>query len=82
MTPEEYYYKYVRKDNKILHEMRITSLAWMLGCFEQGTIRKRTIVNLIPLSELNTLLEWLVEQERYEECQTVKTVIEKIYEPK
>jgi len=53
-----------------------------LGCFEQGTIRKRTIVNLIPLSELNTLLEWLEEQERYEECQTVKTVIEKIYESK
>ena len=82
MTPEEYYYKYVRKDNKILHEMRITSLPWMLGCFEQGTIRKRTIVNLIPLSELNTRLEWLEEQERYEECQTVKTVIEKIYESK
>ena len=51
MTPEEYYHKYVRKDNKTLYEMRITSLAWMLGCFEKGSIRKRTIVNLIPVIE-------------------------------
>ena len=80
MTPQEYYYKYVRKDNKTLYEMRIKSLAWMLDCFEKGTIRKRTIVTLIPLSELIILLEWLEERERYEECHTVKTAIEKIYE--
>jgi len=81
MTPEEYYYKYIRKDNEILYEMRIKSLGWMLGCFEKGTIRKKTIINLIPLSELYTLLDWLVENERYEECVVVKKVIDKIYEP-
>jgi hypothetical protein len=81
MTPEEYYYKYIRKDNEVLYEMRIKSLKWMLGCFEKGTIRKPTIVNLIPLSELYSLLEWLEERERYEQCLIVKEVIDKIYEP-
>lgn len=81
MTPEEYYYKYIRKDNETLYEMRIKSLSWMLDCVEKGTIRKRTVVNLIPLAELYTLLEWLEEKERYEECSTVKKVIDTIYEP-
>jgi len=82
MTPEEYYYKHIRKDNETLYEMRIKSLSWMLGCVEKGTIRKRTVINLIPLSELYTLLEWLEKKERYEECIIVKKVIDEIYEPK
>ena len=80
MTPEEYYYKYIRKDKSALYEMRIQSLEWMLGCFEKGTIRKRTIVNLIPKDQLNELLSWLVELERYEDCVVVKKVLDKIYE--
>ena len=81
MTPEEYYYKYIRKDNTILYEMRIKSLEWMLKCFKKGTIRKRTIVNLIPIDQLHDLLDWLVDIERYEDCVTVKEVIDTIYEP-
>jgi len=80
MTPEEYYYKYVRKNNFELFEMRIKSLEWMLGCYEKGTIRKNTIVNLIPKKQLDELLSWLVELERYEDCITVKKVLDKIYE--
>ena len=81
MTPEEYYYKYVVKDKTIIYEMRIKSLAWMLGCYKKGTIRRNTIINLIPLSELYGLLSWLEERERYENCATVKEVIDTIYEP-
>ena len=80
MTPEEYYYKYVQKDKAIIYEMRIKSLAWMLGCYKKGTIRRNTIINLIPLSELYGLLSWLEERERYENCATVKEVIDTIYE--
>ena len=81
MTSEEYYYKYVQKDKAIIYEMRIKSLAWMLGCYKKGTIRRNTIINLIPLSELYGLLSWLEERERYENCATVKEVIDTIYEP-
>ena len=81
MTPEEYYYKYVQKDKAIIYEMRIKSLAWMLGCYKKGTIRRNTIINLIPLSELYGLLSWLEERERYENCAIVKEVIDTIYEP-
>tara|TARA_Y100001938_G_scaffold148704_2_gene233232 strand:- start:1786 stop:2076 length:291 start_codon:yes stop_codon:yes gene_type:complete len=82
MTPEEYYYKYIRKDKTELYEMRIKSLQWMLSCFKKGTIRQRTIVGLIPLEQLHNLLDWLVEKERYEDCIVVKEVIDTIYEPK
>jgi len=81
MTPEEYYYKYIRKDNTALYEMRINSLNWMLVQFKKGTIRQRTIVNLIPIEQLHNLLDWLVDKERYEDCVIVKEVIDTIYEP-
>ena len=82
MTPEEYYYKYVRKDKSALYEMRIKSLEWMLGCYKKGTIRQKTIQNLIPLEQLHDLLDWLVDKERYEDCIITKEVIDTIYEPK
>ena len=44
MTPEEYYYKYVVKDKTIIYEMRIKSLAWMLGCYKKGTIIERPTI--------------------------------------
>ena len=51
MTPEEFYWKdKINKTN--LYEMRLKSLDWMLGCFDRGTIRKSTIVNLIPKQQL------------------------------
>ena len=48
MNSEEYYYKYIMKDNSAMYEMRVKSLDWMLECFKKGTIRKRTIISLIP----------------------------------
>jgi len=84
MTPEEFYHLNKEKQltgKETMFEMRVKSLAWMLGCFEDGTIRKQTIVNLIPLDGLFDLLVWLEEKERYEECSTVKTIIDKIYKP-
>lgn len=82
MTPEQFYWR-----NKInsfrkndIREMRIQSLDWMLGCYRKGTIRRRTIINLIPLGNLYSLLHELEEEERYENCAIIKTVIDEIYE--
>ena len=51
-----------------------------VGVFWKGTIRKRTIVGLIPKEQLVDLLVWLEDLERYEECITVKKVLDKVYE--
>lgn len=72
--------KIIRMTPNQIFEARLRSLSWMLDCFRQGTIRKRTIINLIPLQNLNNLLEQLEEEERYEDCQTVLNVINEIYE--
>ncbi len=83
MTPEEYYYKFIypRIDKSAIYDMRIKSLSWMLGCFKKGTIRSKTIINLIPVGQLYDLLDYLEKLERYEECVTVKEIIDLIYEP-
>jgi len=83
MTPEEFYHlnKLKKLKNKdTLFEMRVKSLEWMLGCFLQGTIRRRTIINLIPENELHSLLLYMEEKERYEDCKIIKDVIDIIYE--
>jgi hypothetical protein len=80
MTPEEYYYNEHPKPSKsAIYDMRIKSLKWMLDCYKDGTIRKRTIITLIPLTQLNDLLGYLEELERYEECSIVKEIIDIIY---
>jgi hypothetical protein len=82
MTPEEYYYRNKLKgfNEEALFEMRVKSLEWMLGCYKKGTIRRRTIVNLIPLGNLYDLLNHMEGVERYEDCQIIKEVIDTIYE--
>tara|TARA_B110000305_G_C19044697_1_gene449851 strand:+ start:417 stop:662 length:246 start_codon:yes stop_codon:yes gene_type:complete len=80
MNSEEYYYKYIMKDNSAMYEMRVKSLDWMLECFKKGTIRKRTIISLIPKKQLVDLLDWLVVLERYEDCVIVKEVLDIVYE--
>lgn len=82
MTPEEYYYRNKLKgfNEEALFEMRVKSLEWMLGCYKRGTIRRRTIVNLIPLGNLYDLLNHMEGAERYEDCQIIKEVIDTIYE--
>jgi len=82
MTPEEYYYrnKLKKYSQQSLFEMRVKSLEWMLSCFNKGTIRRNTIVNLIPLASLYELIHHMEGEERYEDCQIIKTVIDTIYE--
>lgn len=82
MTPEEYYYrnKLKKYSQQSLFEMRVKSLEWMLSCFNKGTIRRTTIVNLIPLASLYELIHHMEGEERYEDCQIIKTVIDTIYE--
>ena len=82
MTPEEYYYrnKLKKYSQQSLFEMRVKSLEWMLSCFNEGTIRRNTIVNLIPLASLYELIHHMEGEERYEDCQIIKTVIDTIYE--
>lgn len=80
MTPEEFYWKNKLNNEQYMKEIRIRSLDWVLDCFERGTIRKRTIVNLIPKESLISLLKEMEEVERYEECAIIKNVIDKIYE--
>jgi len=80
MTPEQFYHLSKLKDINSLYEMRVKSLDWMLGCFIKGTIRRRTIINLIPLAQLYDLQEHMQERERYEDCAVIRDVIEIIYE--
>ena len=81
MSPEEFYkINKMRLNKEVLFEMRVKSLDWMLGCYHKGTIRRRTIINLIPLANLYEVLQFMEERERYEDCSIVKRVIDEIYE--
>jgi hypothetical protein len=78
MTPEEFYWK-----DKIqqldLTEVRLNSLSWVLDCYNRGTIRRRTIKQLIPKESLQSLLYQMEELERYEDCITIKELLDIIY---
>lgn len=82
MGPEEFYNRNRLRliNRETLFEMRVKSLDWMLGCYNRGTIRRRTIINLIPLQNLYELLKHMEEVERYEDCVIIKEVIDTIYE--
>jgi hypothetical protein len=81
MTPEEFYWRNKLTNQQYMKEIRIRSLAWMLDCYERGTIRRNTIKGLIPEASLVSLLQEMEEIERYEECATIKEVIDRIYHP-
>lgn len=80
MGPEEFFHRNRLINENELFEMRVRSLEWMLGCFKNGTIRRRTIVNLIPLANLYDLLKHMENLERYEDCIIIKDVIDTVYE--
>lgn len=63
-----------------IYDARIHSLGWMLECFRDGTIRKRTIVNLIPEATLHSLLDNLEGDERYEDCQIIVDILKEVYD--
>ena len=81
MTPEEFYWNNKLTNQEYMKEIRVRSLAWMLDCYERGTIRRRTIKNLIPKVSLEILLQEMEEKERYEDCAIIKKVIDRIYNP-
>ena len=78
MTPEEFYWK-DKIQNLDLTQVRINSLGWVLDCYNRGTIRKRTIKQLIPKDSLENLLTQMEELERYEDCITIKELLDIIY---
>ena len=78
MTPEELYWKDKVK-NLDLTEVRLNSLGWVLDCYNRGTIRKRTIKQLIPKDSLQSLLTQMENLERYEDCITIKELLDIIY---
>jgi hypothetical protein len=78
MGPEEFYY-IDRINQTNTFEMRIVSLQWMLDCYRRGTIRRTTIIGLIPDIQLIEMLQWLEDEERYEDCVIVKNVLDEIY---
>ena len=79
MTPEEFYWKEKLKGRPDLFDVRVRSVGWVLDCFNRGTIRKKTIQSIISESDLQDILERLVEMERYEDCITIKELIDLIY---
>ena len=66
-------------DSKQLRWIRVKSLGWALEQFREGTIRRNTIVELIPYSSLNSLLFELEKDELYEECSVVFALMNEIY---
>jgi hypothetical protein len=82
MTPEQFYHLNKLKEMDTIFEMRVKSLEWMLGCYLKGTIRRRTIINLIPIEELDKLIVHMEEKERYEDCATIRDVINIVYKQK
>ena len=78
MTPEEFYWK-EKIQNLNLTEVRLNSLSWVLDCYNRGTIRKRTIKQLIPKHSLDNLLKEMENLERYEDCITIKELLDSIY---
>lgn len=78
MTPEEYYWKQ-KVENLNFTEVRLNSLSWVLDCYNRGTIRKRTIKQLIPKQSLDELLKEMEDLERYEDCITIKELLDIIY---
>ena len=78
MTPEEFYH-FDKLSQKTIYEMRILSLGWVLNSYRDGRIRKNTIINLIPKEQLHHVLDYLIEQERYEECAVIRDILNEVY---
>ena len=83
MNPEEFHYldKFNNEYFRNMREVRITSLYWVWDNLSSnsGSIRRKTIIELIPFQSLEKLLSELVEEERYEDCVVVRDIME-LYE--
>lgn len=78
MSPEEFFHL-DRINQSVIYEMRVRSLGWVLDCFRNGKIRRNTIINLIHQPQLEDLLQYLIDQERYEECTVVRDILKEVY---
>ena len=79
MTPEEFYWREKLRGRPDLFDVRVRSVSWVLDCFNRGTIRKNTIKSIISEADLEDILKRLEENERYEDCITIKELIDLIY---
>lgn len=79
MTPEEFYWREKLRGRPDLFDTRVRSIGWVLDCFNRGTIRKNTIKSIISEADLEDILKRLEETERYEDCITIKELIDLIY---
>jgi protein-arginine kinase activator protein McsA len=79
MGPEEFHYmdKFSNQYFKNMREVRISSLYWVWDNLSSnsGSIRRETIIELIPYTSLEKLLSELVEEERYEDCVVVRDIM-------
>ena len=78
MTPEEFFH-FDKLSQNTIYEMRILSLGWVLKSYRDGRIRRNTIINLIQQPQLEDLLQYLIDQERYEECAVVRDILKEVY---
>ena len=79
MGPEEFHYmdKFSNQYFRNMREVRISSLYWVWDNLSSnsGSIRRETIIELIPYQSLEKLLSELVEEERYEDCVVVRDIM-------
>lgn len=80
MGPEEFHYldKFNNEYFRNMREVRISSLYWVWDNLSSnsGSIRRKTIIELIPYKSLSQLLSELVDEERYEDCVVVRDIME------
>ena len=80
MSPEEFHYldKFSNEYFRNMREVRISSLYWVWDNLNsnRATIKRSTIISLIPYTSLSQLLTELVEEERYEDCSVVRDIME------
>jgi hypothetical protein len=60
-------------------ELRINSVSWIREGLKTGSIRLEEARNTIALSDLQTLLDELVIEERYEDCGEVFNLMKELW---
>ena len=61
-------------------ELRIRSVSWVRDGLRHGSIRQDEARNSISLSDLQTLLDELIIEERYEDCGEVFNLMKELWD--
>ena len=61
-------------------ELRIRSVSWIRDGLRHGSIRLEEARNSISLSDLQTLLDELIIEERYEDCGEVFNLMKELWD--